>query len=211
MKLYHLPYSHHCAKVRITLIEKGIAHELPPLPGGSTQSPEFLAQNPLGKVPLLVDGDLALAESEVIVEYLEETCPEPAMLPRGAADRARSRWLSRFHDLYFGKQLSALYVALNQGRRDDPAMTAEVNELFRLTDVLETSIRPAPFFFGASFGIADASFALSVLYLKMLTEAYGRPLPAERAPRLMAWFEAVSLRPSVALVIADCKTALGQA
>ncbi len=211
MKLFHLPYSHHCAKVRITLLEKGIAHELPPLPGGSTRSPEFLAQNPLGKVPFIVDGDVALAESEVIVEYLEEAYPEPTMLPSGAAKRAHSRWLSRFHDLYFGKQLSTLYFALNDGRRDDPAMVAEVDELYRLTDVLEAAIEPAPFFFGETFGLADASFALSVLYLKMLTEAYGRPLPPERAPKLLAWFDAAGRRPSVAKVIADCQAALGGA
>lgn len=211
MRLYQFAYSHHCAKVRIVLLEKGIPHELPPIPGGSTRSPEFLAQNPLGKVPFLVDGPLGLAESEVIVEYLEDTVPEPAMLPPGAADRARSRWLSRFHDLYFGKQLSVLYAALSEGRRDDPTMGAEVDEMYRLTDMLEASIAPAPFFFGERFGISDASFALSVMYLDMLTAAYGRPYPTERAPRLRAWYEVACGRPAVAQVLAECRAALGQA
>lgn len=206
MKLYQLPYSHHCAKVRITLLEKGLAHELPPLPGGSTRSPEFLAMSPLGKVPVLVAGDLVVAESEVIVEYLEEIAPTPAMLPRGASARAQSRGLTRFHDLYFGKQLSTLFFALD--RKDDPAMAAELDEMERLTALLEGWIAPDPFFFGPTFGIADAAYALSVHYLLYLSKAFGREAGPSRAPKLMRWFDAARERRSVKTVIDACEAAL---
>ena len=56
MKLYQLPYSHHGAEVRVALLEKGLDHELPPIPGGSVRSPELLAIAPLAKVPVLVHG-----------------------------------------------------------------------------------------------------------------------------------------------------------
>lgn len=206
MKLYQLPYSHHCAKVRVTLLEKGLTHELPPLPGGSTRSPEFLALSPLGKVPVLVAGDTVIAESEVIVEYLEEIAPSPVMLPRGAAQRARSRGLTRFHDLYFGKQLSALFFGL--ARKGDPAMDAELDEMERLTALLEGWIEPEPYFFGAAFGIADATYALSVYYLGYLSNAFGRADALSRAPKLMRSFDAARGRRSVAAVIADCEAAL---
>lgn len=108
MKLYQFPYSHYSAKVKIVLLEKGLAFETPALTAGYLHSPKFLALNPLGKVPFLQDGDFGIGESEVIVEYLEDRYPEPALLPRTPKARARSRWLSRFHDLYLGPQLAAV-------------------------------------------------------------------------------------------------------
>jgi glutathione S-transferase len=208
MNLYQLPFSHHAAKVRIALLEKGIAHELLPIPGGSTRSPEFLAMNPMGQVPFLVDGAVSLAESEVIVEYLEDVAPEPAMLPRSPAARARSRWLTRFHDLYFGKQLSALFFALAAGKKGDPAMTQELDELYRLLGILEGAIEPSPWFFGETFGLADAAYALSVQYLLDLTKAYERPVQRGDAPKLLGWFDEAKKRTSVARVLADCQAAL---
>jgi len=209
MLLYQLPYSHHCSKVRIVAIEKGLPLDMPPIPGGTTRSPEFLALNPLGQVPFLVDGDVRLGESEVIVEYLEDRSPEPAMLPERPDQRAYSRWLSRFHDLYVARQLSTLYFALSAGRVDDPAMQKDVDELMRLLDLLEARVHPQPYFLGERFCLCDAAHALSFQYVKQLTSAYHRPLPPDRLPGLSTWFAEVSTRPSVARVIADCLVALG--
>ncbi|MFZ4578519.1 MAG: glutathione S-transferase family protein [Myxococcota bacterium] len=209
MKLFQYPYSHNCAKVKIALLEKGLAFEAPATPPGFTRSPEFLAMNPLGLFPFLVDGDVRLGESEVIVEYLEERYPTPALLPPTVEGRARSRWYSRFHDMYLGPQLSKLFFALNDGRKGTAAFEPEIDRLFELVAILESVIDPQPFLMGEQFTLADAPYALSYHFVLMLTAAHGRPLTETDMPKLTRWYAAASQRPSVAQVMTAAKAALG--
>ncbi|MBK1684476.1 glutathione S-transferase family protein [Rhodoferax fermentans] len=210
MKLYQFPVSHYSAKVHITMLEKGLKFEAPELSWAYLKSPEFLAINPMGKVPFLQDGDFGIGESEVIVEYLEERYPQPALLPAGIEARARCRWLSRFHDMYLGPQLSTLYFALSDGRAAQPAFQVEVDRLHQLIAILEGQIAPAPFFLGQQFTLADASYAVSYLYIGKLSSAHGKPVAPSAMPRLAAWFDAVKSRPSVAPVLAATEAALAQ-
>lgn len=209
MKLYQLPYSHNCAKVKIALLEKGLAFEAPDLPAGYLRSAEFLALNPLGKVPYLQDGDFGIGESEVIVEYLEERYPQPPLLPPTIEGRARSRWLSRYHDLYLGPQLSTLFFALQDGRAGKLEFEPEIDRLFEQVAQLEALIEPSPYLMGAQFTLADAPYALSYHYILVLTAAHQRPLTPAQMPKLSAWFDAVSQRPAVAQVLAAAKASLG--
>jgi glutathione S-transferase len=208
MKLYQFPYSHYSAKVKIVLLEKGLVFEAPALSATDLHSPEFLALNPLGKVPFLQDGDFGIGESEVIVEYLEDRYPEPSLLPSTPEARARSRWLSRFHDLYLGPQLSTLYFALSDGRVDKPEFAKEVDRLHELVALLEAKINPAPYFLGMQFTLADASFVLSYWYIGMLSQAHGKPVPDAAMPLLVEWFAAVKKRASVASVLEAAEASL---
>ena len=210
MKLYQLPYSHYSAKVSITLLEKGLAYEAPALDAGYQKLPEFLTLNPLGKVPFLQDGDFGIGESEVIVEYLEERYPHPALLPGTPHERARSRWLSRFHDLYLGPQLSTLYFALSDGRAGKPEFQPEVDRLHELVALLESQINPAPYFLGSQFTLADASYVLSYWYIGLLSKAHGKPVPDADMPRLVNWFAAVKQRASAASVLKAAEISLAQ-
>src|SRR5438477_12979776 len=58
---------------------------------GDQKSDDYRARSITGRVPSLTDGDFSLAESQAIVEYLEDVKPEPHLLPRDAKDRARAR------------------------------------------------------------------------------------------------------------------------
>jgi glutathione S-transferase len=89
----------YCARVRIALAEKGLAYE--PVEIDLDHKPDWLTDlNPLRKVPVLDDG-FVLPESPVIMEYLEERYPEPALLPDDPAARARARLaVHRFDDLF---------------------------------------------------------------------------------------------------------------
>src|SRR4028118_716419 len=96
MKLYSGPLSLFSRKVEIALREKDLPFERIGVPfsqtrGYSPKHPDVLAANPKGQVPVLVDGDLTLYDSTVILEYLEDAHPEPALLPPGPPDRARRR------------------------------------------------------------------------------------------------------------------------
>ena len=85
-------------RVRIALALKGIAYDAVPVHllrgGGEQRADAYRALNPQGLVPLLTDGDETLSQSLAIIEYLDETRPEPPLLPRSAAGRARVRALA---------------------------------------------------------------------------------------------------------------------
>jgi maleylpyruvate isomerase len=96
MKLYTYFRSSAAFRVRIALNLKGLAYEAIPidLRPGAHRQPEYLARNPQGLIPALEDGGEVIGQSLAIIEYLEETHPEPALLPRSALDRARVRSLA---------------------------------------------------------------------------------------------------------------------
>lgn len=93
MKLYTYFRSSAAYRVRIALNLKGIDYESVPvdLRRAAHRRPDYLARNPQGLVPVLEDGGACLSESLAIIEYLEETHPEPPLLPRPPLDRARVR------------------------------------------------------------------------------------------------------------------------
>ena len=82
MRLYSSKLSPWGQRVWMQIRLKDLPIERLGAPGGSLKSPEFLAINPLGKVPALVDGELLVPESDVICEYLEDKFPTPSL--RGA-------------------------------------------------------------------------------------------------------------------------------
>ena len=96
MKLYTYARSSASYRVRIALEWKGIEREdvQVDLRAGQQLAPEYRALNPQELVPVLVDGELVLAQSFAILEYLEERWPDPPLLPDAHAARARVRQLA---------------------------------------------------------------------------------------------------------------------
>ena len=98
MKLYGYFRSSAAYRARIALNLKGIAYETVVTdlraPVSAQRTPEFLSVNPEGLVPVLVDGDRTITQSLAIIEYLEETHPQPPLLPPSPADRAQVRALA---------------------------------------------------------------------------------------------------------------------
>jgi len=96
MKLYGYFRSSAAFRVRIALNLKKLDYEnaFIHLRRGDQAGPEFLGVNPQGLVPALEMGDQLLTQSMAIIEYLDETHPEPPLLPRDAAGRARTRALA---------------------------------------------------------------------------------------------------------------------
>ena len=98
MKLYHYYRSSAAYRVRIALNLKGIPWQTALVdlrsPANAQHTPEFRALNPQGLIPVLADGDTTITQSLAIIEYLEETHPQPPLLPGPAADRAQVRSLA---------------------------------------------------------------------------------------------------------------------
>lgn len=92
MKLYSYFRSSAAYRVRIALNLKGLAYEYAPIhllrDGGEQLKPDYRELNPDGIVPTFIDGDNVLTQSLAIIEYLEETHPEPPLLPGTPLDRA---------------------------------------------------------------------------------------------------------------------------
>lgn len=97
-QLYSFWRSSAAFRVRIALNLKGIDYEIIPIHllnnGGEQSSPEYVSKNPTRLVPLYVDGAKTIHQSLAIIEYLEETKPDPALLPKSAIDRAWVRSLA---------------------------------------------------------------------------------------------------------------------
>lgn len=163
MKLHYFPIAPNPTKVRVYLAEKGLDLEcaLVNLAKGEQRRPEFLALNPLGKLPVLeLDDGSALSESLAIIEYLEELHPEPPMIGRDPLERARVRDLERLCDL--GVLLPiARYIHATDSPLGLPPVPAVAEQAWRTLEqnleVLDARIGDGPFVAGERVTIADCS------------------------------------------------------
>jgi len=200
VKLYTHALSPYSAKVRIALDEKGIVFDEIALPVGRqgirTKPPELLAANPRAQVPTLLDGDLALYDSTVIVEYLEARQPEPPLFPRDLAGRARARLAEDDGDHLMNGAVADLiretFRKPDPATRDTAAIEAAAAKIHAAYDQLERALDGKEFVTGA-FGAADVAWFLPVTVAGLC----GAP-PSDRHPRVAAWAARMTRRPSVA-------------
>jgi glutathione S-transferase len=145
--LYDADRCPYCARARIVLAEKGLAYDTVAI--DLADRPGWLYEkNPLGKVPVLEDDTLCLPESAVIMEYLEERFPEPALLPADPAERA----LARLAVWRFDDSLGDDYYAAR--RRESGALARLEARLGELDRALSGS----PFLSGTEYGLADIAY-----------------------------------------------------
>jgi glutathione S-transferase len=202
--LYVGPLSLFSRKVEIALREKGrlYARELVPFTqaqGYSPKHPAVAAANPLKKVPVLVEGDLALFDSTVILEYLEDAYPEPPLYPREAKARARCRLAELEADeILFAPVRSLLYRtepplgdAARQAAREAEGVRAEA-EIDRQFAGLDGRLAARDYFCG-EFSAADIAMFMTVLFTQRL-----KGPTVSGHPRLAAWYARMLNRPSCA-------------
>lgn len=109
-ELYHWEPNANSGKPIIALLEKGVEFEsrYTDLLAFDQHKPEYLKINPNGTIPVLVHGDITLAESTEMGEYIDAAFPGPPLRPAKPADRWRMRWWGKFLDGYFGPSLSMI-------------------------------------------------------------------------------------------------------
>ena len=168
---------------------KGLAYELDPIVPffGNEQ---FTALNPLRRIPILLHDGEVIGDSTVIAEYLEDIAPSPAILPSGAATRAKARWIEEYADTrladviiwgIFGKALVG--PAIFGVPRDMAAVEKVVREdLPQVMDDLERLAPVSGGLFGA-YGLADISVAVNFANLRWARQT----VDAARWPRTAAW------------------------
>ena len=173
------------------LAEKGLGYELVEI--DLDDRPAWIYEkNPLGRVPVYEEeGGLVLPESLVIMEYLEERFPEPALWSPDPAERALGRlWLDRF-DARLGHEYYAL-------RRGDPSRLDE-----RLSD-LDEALEAQPYLSGREYGLADIGYLPWILRART-----NLGVDLEPCTSLSAWLERLSERPAVAAEL-ELTAALGR-
>ena len=201
MTLYSGPLSLFTGKVRIALDEKGLDYTLVSVPfsraGYQPKHPKVLELNPKQQVPVLVDGDLAIYDSTIIFEYLEERYPDPPLYPRDPAAKARCRVAEAAADEIFFPQIWELirevFYKPDGAGRDAAAVANATAALASQYDALDRRLAAAPFLCGAQPTVADVG------YFMFVTSAGS--LGAGIAPRheaLQAWYGRLLARPAFA-------------
>jgi glutathione S-transferase/RNA polymerase-associated protein len=195
LTVYEHPLSPYAQKVKLSLYEKGIpfAAVTPNIfqPEGET---EFLGSSPRLEVPSLVDGETSVFDSTIILEYIEDKWPEPAMLPATPAERARVRMLEELCDTYVEAISWAIAEIRVFGRaKGDLAerlLARAARQIGGVHAWLERQLGGRPFFNGDAFGWGD----LSVWPYVAGYAGMGHPVPA--GTRLSSWFERANERDS---------------
>jgi maleylpyruvate isomerase len=161
MELFSYFRSTAAYRVRIALNLKGLDYQLIPvdLAGGEQRGADYLALNPQGLVPALrLDDGQVISQSTAIIEWLEETCPSPALLPGGSTERALIRgWVNTIAcDIHPLNNLRVLNYLKNTLALDETAKTTWYHHWLQLGfEALEQQLVATPYCAGEQLSLAD--------------------------------------------------------
>jgi maleylacetoacetate isomerase len=188
VKLYSYFRSSAAYRLRIALNLKGLAYETVPVhlvkEGGHNRRPEFRAINPQMRVPTLVvpTGDV-LIQSLAIIEYLDETHPEPPLLPKDSIARAQARALAEIVacDIHPLNNIGSLRYLKRELHHEQAAIDAWYHH-WVLTgfEALEALVRPGPYACGGAVTVADLCLVPQVYNARRLN------VPLDKFPKIVA-------------------------
>ncbi len=183
MKLYGVNLSPFV--MRPLLVARAKGHDLAlDLPEGGIKSDDYVAMSPMAKMPLLVDGDFCLPESQVIAEYLDSVLSGPKMISADPQLAARERLICRLADVYVVPELGGLFNARDKPEGVAPALIKLELALGYLEHFRHAGDSHAV---GERFSIGDAA----LIPLFFFFDAFGQLGTAELVaarPGLAAWW-----------------------
>ncbi|MBV9990945.1 MAG: glutathione S-transferase family protein [Alphaproteobacteria bacterium] len=196
--VYEHPLSPYAQKVKIALDEKGVAYEarMPVAIGSGQPDREFLRSNPRGEVPSLIDGDDAIFDSTIILEYIEDKWPTPALLPKEPLARASARTIEEVMDTSFEPINWGLgeirWFRRAEGERARTIEARASAQARGLYDWLTRRLGDREWFGGETFGWGDLSV------VPYLNGARGNGIGPDETSALGRWLARANARPSVA-------------
>ena len=191
MKLYYHPLSSNARCARLAACALGIKPELAlvDLQKGENRKPEYLALNPNGKIPTLVDGELVLWESIAIGIHLADKTPGQTIYPRDAVQRAHtnqwlfwkaSHWGQAVGTLVWENMLKGMF---GQGGPNEYAVSSANRQLADLCRVLDATLAKSSFVCGDTPTLPDFAIAAPLMY------TVPAKLPIEAHANVMRWFK----------------------
>lgn len=185
-------------KVRVAMHEKGLDYEmreLIPFP----KTPELLAMNPLGKIPIFEHGDLTVPDSSVIIAYLERLHPEPPLFPADAKEMARALFYEEYADTRLMEAISPIFfqrfVQKNLFKQEpDETVVQEAlqNALPPALDWLEGQLDDGADTLSGRFSVGDIGVGAQLQSLVLA----GEKVDPGRWPKLAHYAAKVTGRPS---------------
>jgi glutathione S-transferase len=197
MKLIGFPASPNTWKVRAVAAHLGIPLEMEfvDLTKGQSHTPHYLALNPTGRAPVLIDGDFKLWESNAIMQYLASQKPD-TLWPDDARARADiARWQS-WQLAHWGKEACEPLLIerivkqiLNLGPADEAVCTRALACFARDAAILDAHLARQPYLVDGAVTLADFSLAVLLFY------ADRAGLPFASYPHIADWFARVAALP----------------
>lgn len=203
-RLYHVPLSPFCRKVRLSLAEKKIDVELVEERYWEAD-PDFLRRNPAGKVPVVkLDGKI-LSESAAICEYIEETRPDPPLMPTDPAARFEVRRLVAWFDDKFHQEVTAnlLYERINKkmtkaGYPDSGKVKAGARAIKFHLDYMGWLLDQRRWLAGNAMSLADFAAAAHLSSLDYISD-----VDWSRSQVVKDWYATMKSRPAFRSILAD--------
>ncbi len=202
--LHHWPLDPWSRQVRLALAEKQLKFDLNAVRFWD-EPDALISLNPTGLPPVLVEGDVVVAEARAILEYLEETVPDPALLPGSAADRAEARRIAQWFDRKFDAEVSAflLHEKLEKriqglGAPDMDAIRAGKDYLRWHLDYMSGLLEVRDGLAGPRWTLADLVAAAHLSCIDYLGD-----VPWSEFPPARDWYQRIKCRPSFRDLLAD--------
>lgn len=195
MKLYYHPISDNCRRVLATIYEldrEDVELEVVDLFKGEHQTPEFLALNPNGKVPVLVDGEVSMWESIAIMQYLSG---ESSLWPQSKLRYDIIRW-QVWSVAHFGSAIDKIVFerlikkTMGIGMPNEGTVEAAVADFKRYAAVLNGHLEGRDWLVGDNITLADLSVAAKLTYAPAVAVSIG---PFDNIDR---WYGAIEARDS---------------
>ena len=209
-----LPVSNYYNKVKLALLEKGVAfaEERTGVAGVGAKSDEALRDSPLGKIPYLRTPDGPLCESQTILEYIEAAYPEPPLLPKDPYAAAKVRELIAFIDLHVELVARELYPqAFFGGTVESDRIERTAKLLRRNVAALAQLASFSPYVAGSEFTQADCAAWASLGVVSMATKAVlGTDVLVDAGIDWKRYSAKVGERPSAQKVAADRKAEMAR-
>lgn len=203
-RMFHVPLSPFCRKVRLVMAEKKIELELIEEKYWE-QSPEFMRRNPAGKIPVLRMDGRTLSESTPICEYIEETHPTPALMPGDPQARYEVRRLVAWFDDKFHNEVTSklLYERVNkkvmgQGYPDSKNVKSGAQKIKYHLDYMSWLLDQRRWLAGDVMTLADFAAAAHLSCLDYISD-----VDWNRSANVKDWYAKIKSRPAFRGLLAD--------